>query len=1716
MRIANLINFGRNFVRFAILAERTIFSPLMRSDRSSLILITLVLVFVLAMPVLAQERGCCCDPVVKNGSIQTREDCDRQKFIFAGFPGFKTCSDHCNATLGKIAVGFCGDGICQANENALSCSADCAPLQAGCGSPTFRPAPRDLTVVPVRGEKAFALSFSIPCPVDFLSISRCKGLGCGDFSKIADIAPATSFNDEDESLLFATDYTYSVVAHYRQVGDSEPGVASGNLGDLECWKQLESSFCISPFFYERFRSYLLSNGYAQYDAADFASQFDRFVELAFGGRFNRAWRCNGNVLVGPQVSCEGDQVCRADERGANCMSREDCGGGDPFGLYSAVSGCEGVLPRYCFFDKSATVQDKCYDCDPRMSCYDYKSSGACQRDNCGVGECEWRSTFSDVGAGVCIDKKKSNCAFCDKRGTDGVGNIDAFSALWDSCREEKSSALSTNLFPCFFDKELRISKSCDEASCSDYTRLQCGSPGAITLNPDNSLATFSTDPCGIRVCQFDAVSGCAKKADGRSSFRDCKFGNKSCERDYFAPVTTLIPFGVGGRIDGLNVRIFDKVSKLVAPRDFAGQTGYKTFLCVKSASNDCRDAAAFPILTTATQLLLKNRFLKDVKDGKARTLAQLEVGNNTIAFYSRDPASNLEVVKESVVVACDACQGPTLVNASVSGGRFLGGEFFTSATIPTFTLEFDEPTLITYAELRSELGNVPLAQVSQGVVTSHQFVASQALRGNYSFGVNGKNVQGVFVNNTGLSYLVVVDPSLADVRISPPDGSILNKTSIDIVLEFSRPVTLSRIQIVLESFSDPFVKRQISRDITDLFKVDNNNRTFTASVTNLTGGGMHTIVVDALGFNGLPIFKQSSVFIATLKPNLRLSQPAFGVTPYVSFDAVVESPLPSVCAYVFNTPTAPSSQDFDFFKKFSGEMYLHSASGLQIGDPAQEVFLLHAYCRLNLFGLVNRTFPISFDPEPPFIVKSWAEPGVISERFFPDQELFVAALKVQLDKPGFCKFSRSVSTFEAMEGVFPGFDLAPKVTLSAEVNVSSQSSFTYYVACKGKNQLVSEPVQIKFGVDLSRPLSVSSSTPFGSRTTNFTVGVFANKRVFCYVGERENDATKCMGACRSAYSQAQEQEVSGEGNYTYFVQCAHASGEKSDVLRIPVLVDTSVPEMEYVTDDSALEDVEVSWSLRKLRVAFKGNDAESGIDHYLVSLRNLQSKRLVFKDMVVNVTHGQPFYVSTNENGTPLRLANGDHYQFIVKAVNRVGQESAALESDGVAIDSSQQPDDCANGDLDGEESDVDCGGACNPCESGLRCALDRDCVTNYCNARVCELAKCTDGAMNGLESDVDCGGKFCPKCGEEKSCIVESDCDTDYCDPVRKLCAVAPPCADKAASPGETDVDCGGPCTPCVEGKGCLEHTDCASGLSCDPETKACSTKKVGDDDADGVLDDKDKCPGTPVEESADESGCGLSQLFSVGDDINDKWRMDFFGCIDCPEAAADGDFDGDGLVNLREFELSSNPKLRDSDGDGWRDGLEVEKGTNVLDPSSHPPSAFKALLWLLLGVLVFGSVAYGGFLLSKMRREVERVEERVERREEARRVETLRVDELEHLRSFAHKVELPEKDWVSLEREIKKKPLPKKRFREELERLRRIARRETVGTPLERLRSVLGDLSERERRELERKLEMFKRGELPREEADVLFKKLQVTAEYYKTHREEFERELRRYGKR
>jgi len=140
----------------------------------------------------------------------------------------------------------------------------------------------------------------------------------------------------------------------------------------------------------------------------------------------------------------------------------------------------------------------------------------------------------------------------------------------------------------------------------------------------------------------------------------------------------------------------------------------------------------------------------------------------------------------------------------------------------------------------------------------------------------------------------------------------------------------------------------------------------------------------------------------------------------------------------------------------------------------------------------------------------------------------------------------------------------------------------------------------------------------------------------------------------------------------------------------------------------------------------------------------------------------------------------------------------------------------CADGILNGDETDTDCGGPlCAGCDPGDMCGGASDCASGICTGGTCDAPSCTDGIINQDESDVDCGGTICPdRCAVMEMCGAGTDCATGSCSGGE---CQAPTCTDGVRNGRETDTDCGGPradgCPRCPDFSRCDRGRDCVDG---------------------------------------------------------------------------------------------------------------------------------------------------------------------------------------------------------------------------------------------------------------------------------------------------------------
>lgn len=112
--------------------------------------------------------------------------------------------------------------------------------------------------------------------------------------------------------------------------------------------------------------------------------------------------------------------------------------------------------------------------------------------------------------------------------------------------------------------------------------------------------------------------------------------------------------------------------------------------------------------------------------------------------------------------------------------------------------------------------------------------------------------------------------------------------------------------------------------------------------------------------------------------------------------------------------------------------------------------------------------------------------------------------------------------------------------------------------------------------------------------------------------------------------------------------------------------------------------------------------------------------------------------------------------------------------SDDPSSGTTAVPESCSDNQQDGDETDLDCGGSCPPCEADLGCVENSDCVSMAClgdkclgdpaclddagcNAAVCFMASCVDFAC------VD-KPQTGPACDDGMVCTADESCDNGVC----------------------------------------------------------------------------------------------------------------------------------------------------------------------------------------------------------------------------------------------------------------------------------------------------------------------------------------------------------------
>lgn len=124
--------------------------------------------------------------------------------------------------------------------------------------------------------------------------------------------------------------------------------------------------------------------------------------------------------------------------------------------------------------------------------------------------------------------------------------------------------------------------------------------------------------------------------------------------------------------------------------------------------------------------------------------------------------------------------------------------------------------------------------------------------------------------------------------------------------------------------------------------------------------------------------------------------------------------------------------------------------------------------------------------------------------------------------------------------------------------------------------------------------------------------------------------------------------------------------------------------------------------------------------------------------------------------------------------------------------------------------------GYCDGAGHCSECGVDGNCMNGeICQLGLCVPSTCNNNMTDGTETDLNCGGT-CAPCADGKTCGISSDCASQKCSGAPKVCQPHL-CTDSIPNGDETGTDCGGSCVTsdnktCGDGVKCLHHADCGS----------------------------------------------------------------------------------------------------------------------------------------------------------------------------------------------------------------------------------------------------------------------------------------------------------------
>ena len=1453
--------------------------------KGAIVFLVFFAVFVIGNAEFAHSSGCClvepylCSDVANVYTCCGIPSADNENFEYCSQSLFLD-GEQCGQ-VGECEQGCCcyGEGYsflgsksaCDEVGGTLYAAGDCSKV---CGDPTsptvgtcdFSTNPlsdisfrRDFSGSPAK----ILISWTDKClsNIKHYEIYRNDVLIGNSFTNYFEDTGRTNI-DEGEGFLFGERYNYKIKAVYydHQGSERTHELERRNIysGDMECWLNPTvgfSDFCIKEHFYETYMAYF---GYT--DKGDFWSVFRD--EARYMDKMQKGYRCSKDYVLFEKVSCTPDKPCSIRGTEAVCADSSPCiDYNQQLGLVVNKPACNQNVG--CFYEHGTGLAGLCLDCkDTVSSCYGYASRDSCLIDNCNVAfeaGCDWISINDDLGIGVCIDNSMFSCSDCY---SEFQGNPYASCALiYDDPRFSH----------CVYCLAI--------TSCLDYSdRESCTGDQSAVIDTNTHEIRRSNDLCGLGVCNyFDyaeiGVSMCQKDIDLVPGSPDCEgYGGDPCELDMFPPQANVIFSGIQNnfRIDEkLEFLVIDKTGihdsyYLISPgSDKMLPTGYYIHICIDG--KNCHSEHKAWVKTqkvefTACELIDLVGF-------------DFTAESQTLRYFASDPAGNVAKV-QSV-------------------------------------------TFISRPDLFCQEGETRLCELQEGVCKESMHECN-VVCGTYGFFKESCIVEDYENHSEFYEPIeVTLDDGLDNncdgiIDLHPKncwrdeEGLILDTDGDGICDNYDNcPNTTEGCEVQgYNDGTDPGCPKDCEQEecVEDLYCIycdsdadcDDGLACCAERCVNTSINNNHCGVCDNPCDQEFEFCFDSSCVecandldcdegyicdggVCIEKPEEPCEVDEDCQLGEVCQGGICVAEPPDPCES--NDDCQPGHFCFNGTCRYDGHPLEceRDAAGKIIDSDNDGICDTLDLCPNTPEGCPVQNYTDEFPGCAAYCDDILCEHDAICS-------------KDPSDHPDECEIDEFGWVIDSdNDGICDALDMCQDTPEGCEVQDYGEENPGCAADCESplckKDKICAlqpsdhpsecERDESGWVIDsdndgICDALDMCQDTPEDCEVQGYNDSMpgcaadcmdpFCKKDKYCFLAP-QNHPDEC-----EVDELGWVIDSDGDGICDALDLCQDTS-EGCEVqgyndMSPGCAADCDMPEC---TDDAFCRKLD-----KCERDAF-GNIIDSDGDGICDGV-----------DVCENTLPGCPVYpyshrlagcpsdcshprcigdtycdcLSCDDCMTSFPVCDASKCKFcnfgmcaigdfdgfekcydcsrFVKCSDYLSEADcernpclATRECDWVnnscvlagTIDRPPSKDQCFNGILDGDETDVDCGGSCNPCSEGKACIVDSDCRSGLCSEGVCEYpGNCFDGIQNQGESDVDCGGP-CDPCEDGLGCFEDLDCESGFCNDGK--CA-SPTCFDKIQNQGESDVDCGGPCTPCNVGKQCNRDSDCASEV-CDPITAKC-----------------------------------------------------------------------------------------------------------------------------------------------------------------------------------------------------------------------------------------------------------------------------------------------------